>query len=156
MTEEQQSQNNIILSNHRTVLDYRTNQRYSEAVDNATAYVAGTIDFIAYAIYAGAQLSVQAAQALQTLGARAFVLGQRANEFYYDKGLDQKVNQLASVAKAKISEYRDASPAVMSEPELDLDSEFDLEPELDLEPAVLRSSSHPVEEEEEEELAPSA
>ncbi|WP_017324972.1 hypothetical protein [Synechococcus sp. PCC 7336] len=149
MTEEQQSQNNIILSNHRTVLDYRTNQQYSEAVDNATAYVAGAIDFVAYAIYAGAQLSVQAARALQTIGARAFVLGQRANEFYYDKGLDQKVKQLASATKAKISEYRDASPAVMSEPELGLDSELDLEPE------VFASSSRSVEEEEEE-LAPSA
>ena len=122
MSDEDRS-SNIIFVNHRQVLDYRTNETYSQYVDTVTKYVSGGIDILAYALYAGAQLSVQAFVAFVAACRQMEDWGQKAGDYYHDNGLDERVSVLTESVKQKIDEYRQPESVSLSSSAIEVEAE---------------------------------
>ena len=122
MSDEERG-SNIIFVNHRQVLDYRTNEKYAKAVDRVTAYVSGGIDIIAYAIYAGAQLSVQAFVAFVAACRQMEDWGEQAGTLYHEKGLDERVHSLTEGIKQKIEEYRQPETVALNSSAIEVEAE---------------------------------
>lgn len=93
---------NIILSNHREVLDYRTNPKFSQAVDVTTEYVSGAIDFIAHTIYITAQLSIRAARGWRAMASMTVDASTQAKQLYEEHELGDKLAETFESVKGKL------------------------------------------------------
>lgn len=117
---------NIILSNHREVLDYRTNPKFSRAVDVTTEYVSGAIDFIAHTIYITAQLSIRAARGWRAMGSITLDASVQAKQFYDENELGDKLSETFATVKERV--LSSSSDRTIAAIEADL-SELEVEAE---------------------------
>lgn len=102
LARQDEMKDNIILSNHREVLDYRTNPKFSQAVDITTEYVAGAIDFIAHAIYISAQLSIRAARGGKKMARKTLQASFQAKQIYQEREIGDKLLTAFETVKQKL------------------------------------------------------
>ena len=99
---------NIIVADTQKLWDYKADPAYAEAVAKTTEYVSGAIDILALIIYFTGKSSVALFHWLNESGTKAIELGRQANEFYYEKGLNEKVDRLVNAIKGKIDDMRES------------------------------------------------
>ncbi|MEO1134829.1 MAG: hypothetical protein AAFX40_19280, partial [Cyanobacteria bacterium J06639_1] len=93
---------NIILSNHREVLDYRTNPKFSQRVDITTKYVAGTIALFAHPIYITAQLSIRAARGVRKMAKKTLQASFEVKQLYQEREIGTKLTAAFETVKNKL------------------------------------------------------
>ena len=116
---------NIIVSNTQELWDYKADPAYAEAVAKTTEYVSGVIDIMALVIFFVGKSSVATFHWLSETGTQAISLGNQANELYYEKGLNEKVDQLVNAVRGKIDNYRGSRSSVYTLDEASVSSEPD-------------------------------
>ncbi|MGK7910708.1 MAG: hypothetical protein AB4050_04380 [Synechococcus sp.] len=103
---------NIIVSNTQELWDYKADPAYAEAVAKTTEYVSGVIDIMALVIFFVGKSSVATFHWLAETGTQAISLGNQANELYYEKGLNEKVDRLVSAVRGRIDDFRESRSTV--------------------------------------------
>ena len=99
---------NIIVANTQDLWDYKADPAYADAVAKTTEYVSGAIDIIALIAYFSGKSAVALFHWLNESGTQAIALGRQANEFYYEKGLNEKVDRLVDAIKGKIDDLQES------------------------------------------------